>query len=476
MLFNSFHFLFFFIIVTIIYFLLPQNKKWIWLLISSCYFYMAFVPIYIVILGFTIIVDYFAGIYIEGAKDKRRKFFLIISLIANIGTLCVFKYFNFLNENFSFLLHGFGLKNPIPYLSILLPIGLSFHTFQAMSYTIEVYRGNQKAERHFGIYALYVMFYPQLVAGPIERPQNLLHQFREKHHFDSERVFDGLKIIIWGLFKKLVVADRLAIFVNGAYNYSDKQSSFSLFLATIFFSFQIYCDFSGYSDIAIGTAKVMGFNLMPNFKRPIFARSTGEFWKRWHISLSTWFKDYLYFPLGGNKVPVARRHFNLMLVFLISGLWHGANWTFVIWGGINGFYLVFAIIIKKQKEKFNKWLRINQYSLLNTTLQIVMTFLLISFSRIFFRAGSIKQAGQIIKRIFSFNGWAINEGKTMIAYSLFAIAFLVMVEMRREFFPTSFSLSYHKSFLVRNAYFTFLILTIILFGVFDGSQFIYFQF
>ncbi|MBC7422991.1 MAG: MBOAT family protein, partial [Ferruginibacter sp.] len=346
MLFNSFHFLFFFIIVTIIYFLLPQNKKWIWLLISSCYFYMAFVPIYIIILGFTIIVDYFAGICIEGAKDKRRKLFLIVSLIANIGTLCVFKYFNFLNENFSFLLHGFGLKNPIPYLSILLPIGLSFHTFQAMSYTIEVYRGNQKAERHFGIYALYVMFYPQLVAGPIERPQNLLHQFREKHHFNSDRVFDGLKIIIWGLFKKLVVADRLAIFVNGAFNYYDKQSSFSLVLAIIFFSFQIYCDFSGYSDIAIGTAKVMGFDLMPNFKRPIFARSTGEFWKRWHISLSTWFKDYLYFPLGGNKVPVARRNFNLMLVFLISGLWHGANWTFVIWGGINGFYLVFAILIK----------------------------------------------------------------------------------------------------------------------------------
>ncbi len=443
---------------------------------SSCYFYMAFVPIYIIILGFTIIVDYFAGIYIEAAKDKRRKLFLIVSLIANIGTLCVFKYFNFLNENFSFLLHGFGLKNPIPYLSILLPIGLSFHTFQAMSYTIEVYRGNQKAERHFGIYALYVMFYPQLVAGPIERPQNLLHQFREKHHFDSDRVFDGLKIIIWGLFKKLVVADRLAIFVNGAFNYYEKQSSFSLVLAMIFFSFQIYCDFSGYSDIAIGTAKVMGFDLMPNFKRPIFARSTGEFWKRWHISLSTWFKDYLYFPLGGNKVPVARRNFNLMLVFVISGLWHGANWTFVIWGGINGFYLVFAILIKKQKDKFNKWLHINQYSILNIGLQIVITFLLISFSRIFFRAGSIKQAVQIIKRIFSFNGWAINEGKTMIAYSLFAIGFLVMVEMRREFFPTSFSLSYHKIFLVRNAYFAFLILTIILLGVFDGSQFIYFQF
>ena len=203
MLFNSFHFLFFFIIVTTVYFLLPYNKRWLLLLASSCYFYMAFVPIYILILGFTIVVDYIAGIFIEKSAGKRRRLYLIISLVANIGILGVFKYYNFINANFSFLLHGFGLSNPMPYLSIILPIGLSFHTFQAMSYTIEVYRGKLPAERHFGIYALYVMFYPQLVAGPIERPQNLLHQFREKHPFDSDRVFEGLKIMIWGLFKKL---------------------------------------------------------------------------------------------------------------------------------------------------------------------------------------------------------------------------------------------------------------------------------
>src|SRR5437762_836647 len=232
MLFNSFQFLIFFIVVTSFYFLLPYNKRWFLLLLASCYFYMAFVPIYILILGFTIVIDYFAGIYIENAKGRHRKFFLALSLVANIGVLAFFKYYNFLNNNLSFLLHDLGLNNPIPYLSILLPIGLSFHTFQAMSYTIEVYRGNQKAERHFGIYALYVMFYPQLVAGPIERPQNLLHQFREKYDFDYDRVAEGLKLMLWGFLKKLVIADRLAVYVNAAYNNLEQHSGFTFLLAT----------------------------------------------------------------------------------------------------------------------------------------------------------------------------------------------------------------------------------------------------
>jgi D-alanyl-lipoteichoic acid acyltransferase DltB (MBOAT superfamily) len=232
---------------------------------------MAFIPVYILILGFTIIVDYFAGILLENAEGRRRKLFLICSLCANIGVLVVFKYYNFLNNNFSILLKGFALENPLPFLKIILPIGLSFHTFQAMSYTIEVYRGNQKAERHFGIYALYVMFYPQLVAGPIERPQNLLHQFREKYVFDYDRVLEGLKLMLWGLFKKIAIADRLAIYVNAVYNNPVQHNGKSFALATIFFAFQIYCDFSGYSDIAIGIAKVMGFKLMTNFNRPYFA-------------------------------------------------------------------------------------------------------------------------------------------------------------------------------------------------------------
>lgn len=476
MLFNSFHFVFFFIVVTLSYFLLPHNKRWMLLLAASCYFYMAFVPIYILILGFTIVVDYFAGIYIENAAGKKRRLFLIISLIANIGTLCVFKYFNFLNDNLSFLLKGFGVSNPIPYLSILLPIGLSFHTFQAMSYTIEVYRGNQKAERHFGLYALYVMFYPQLVAGPIERPQNLLQQFRQEHNFDGNRVFEGLKLMIWGLFKKLVIADRLGVYVDGAYNYYENQSGMALILATIFFSFQVYCDFSAYSDIAIGSAKVMGFDLMTNFKRPIFASSTAGFWKRWHISLSTWFKDYLYFPLGGSKVALPRMCFNLMIVFLVSGLWHGANWTFVIWGAINGFYLVFALLTKTVRERFWNFTGIPKIPKVNLAIQILTTFLLIAFSRVFFRSEDLSQAVAIIKKMATFSGNIFNESTTMIVYSLFAIAFLIAVEFRREFFPGAYSLSYHRSFFVRNAYYSFLIVLILLIGVYDGGQFIYFQF
>lgn len=446
------------------------------MLASSCYFYMAFVPIYILILGFTIVVDYIAGIFIEKSSGKRRRLYLIISLVANIGILGVFKYYNFINANFSFLLHGFGLSNPMPYLSILLPIGLSFHTFQAMSYTIEVYRGKLPAERHFGIYALYVMFYPQLVAGPIERPQNLLHQFREKHPFDSDRVFEGLKIMIWGLFKKLVVADRLGIYVNGAYNSLDKQDGMTLIMATIFFSFQIYCDFSGYSDMAIGAAKVMGFDLMTNFKRPLFAKSTGEFWKRWHISLSTWFKDYLYFPMGGNRGSVSRTYFNLMIVFIISGLWHGANWTYIIWGGINGFYLVFAIITKKYREKVGVLIGLNKFPRFNIFVQIVITFTLISLSRVFFRATSVEEAVFVFKKMLTFKGSIFNDGIAIVVYCFSAIFMLLTVEFKREFYPDSLSLSHNKNFWVRVSYYGILVIFIVLVGVFDGGQFIYFQF
>ena len=323
MLFNSLDFLFFFIIVTTAYFCLPHKYRWFLLLASSCYFYMAFIPIYILILGFTIVIDYFSGIYIENAEGKRKKIFLILSLIANIGVLSVFKYYNFFNENISILLKNFGATTPLPYLSILLPIGLSFHTFQAMSYTIEVYRGNQKAERHFGIYSLYVMFYPQLVAGPIERPQNLLHQFREKFDFDYDRVFSGLKLMAWGVFKKVAIADRLAVYVNQIYSDIDHTNSISVFLAAIFFVLQVYADFSGYSDIAIGAARVMGFKLMINFDKPFSSKSVSELWRKWHISLSTWFSDYFY-----NPIAISKRNWGIwgavyasIITFLILGLW-----------------------------------------------------------------------------------------------------------------------------------------------------------
>ena len=476
MLFNSFHFVYFFLIVTTLYFILPYKQRWLLLLCSSIYFYMAFVPIYILILGFTIVIDYFAGILIEKESGKKRKLYLVCSLIANIGVLCVFKYYNFINENISFLFKGFGVDNQLPYLSILLPIGLSFHTFQAMSYTIEVYRNNQKAERHFGIYSLYVLFYPQLVAGPIERPQNLLHQFREKHDFAYDRVVAGLKQMLWGFFKKIVIADRLAVYVNAVYNNSSHHSGITLLTATIFFAFQIYCDFSAYSDIAIGAARVMGFTLMTNFNRPYLSKSIAEFWKRWHISLSTWFKDYLYISLGGNKVSVPRWYLNLFIVFLISGLWHGANWTYIVWGGINGFYLVFALVTKKYRESFDRFVGINKFPGVKKAVQILTTFGLTCFAWIFFRATSLAQAWDIIKRICTFRGPFYNGNVTMFLFSILGIVFLLLVESKREYFNYQFSLTYNKNWAIRNLYYAFLIAIIILAGVFDGGEFIYFQF
>lgn len=437
---------------------------------------MAFVPIYILILIFTIIIDYFAGIFIEGASGAKRKFFLICSLVANIGVLSFFKYYNFLSQNLNFLFHSFGLTTSVPYLQILLPIGLSFHTFQAMSYTIEVYRGHEAAEKNFGIYSLYVMFYPQLVAGPIERPQNLLHQFRTKYPFDYDRIADGLKMILWGFFKKIVIADRLAIYVNATYNHPQEHTGLTLTLATFFFAFQIYCDFSGYSDIAIGSAKVMGFKLMTNFNRPYFAKNISEFWKRWHISLSTWFRDYLYISLGGNRVAVPRWYFNLFIVFLISGLWHGANWTYVLWGAINGFYLVFAIITQQLRSKLDKLTGLSKNPKLHKAFNIIITFLLSCFAWIFFRANNIDDAFLIIKKVFTFKGPLFIQNPSMVIYSFTGIFILLFVDMKKEFYKGSFSFFNHQNWWVRNLSYATLVIIILLMGVFDGGQFIYFQF
>ncbi|MGB3974424.1 MAG: MBOAT family O-acyltransferase [Peptococcia bacterium] len=476
MLFNSLDFLIFFIIVTTLYFVIPHNKRWILLLISSCYFYMAFVPIYILILGFTIVIDYFAGILIENSEGKRRKLFLILSLIANIGVLAVFKYHNFLNENLTFLMHGFGLSNPIPYLSIILPIGLSFYTFQAMSYTIEVYRGNQKAERHFGIFSLYIMFYPLLLAGPIERPYNLLPQLRIKQDFEYTRVVEGLRLMLWGLFKKLVIADRLAIYVNAVYNNYEAHNGTTLILASIFFTFQIYCDFSGYSDMAIGAAKVMGIKLMNNFNRPYFSRSMSEFWKRWHISLSSWFRDYVYITLGGNRVSIPRWYLNLFIVFLISGLWHGANWTYVIWGALNGFYLIFAIISQGFRNKAKRLVGLDKLPWLNNLLEVMITFALSSFAWIFFRANHVTDAFGIIKKIATSRGSLFIESPSMMIYSFLGLFILFLVEFKKEYYKGKFSFFNNEKWIIRALSCCFLIITILLFGVFDGGQFIYFQF
>lgn len=484
MLFNSFDFALFWVFVTGLYFVIPHKFRWFLLLLASCYFYMAFVPIYILILGFTIVIDYFAGIGLEQIKNpKSRKLFLIASLIANIGVLAVFKYYNFFNENISYLLNSFGLHNPIPFLKILLPIGLSFHTFQAMSYTIEVYRGHQKAERSFGIYALYVMFYPQLVAGPIERPQNILHQFHEKKYFNYDNLFQGLKFMIIGLFKKVVIADRISVMVDAVYNHPTEFSGIPVLLATILFSIQIYCDFSGYSDIAIGAAKIMGFELMDNFRVPYYSKSISEFWKRWHISLSTWFRDYLYIPLGGNKVAKHKWYFNLFFTFLVSGFWHGANWTFIIWGALHGFYLVFATITSKERIKLQKMVGLANFPKLLGFFQMLITYILVCFAWIFFRAKTTSDAFEIIQRIPKINIenlkdqiLSLGTNKPEFIIAICGILFLEFFHQlqRGENFSRNILSKYSTS--LRWSIFIFMIFSILFAGVQEGGNFIYFQF
>jgi D-alanyl-lipoteichoic acid acyltransferase DltB (MBOAT superfamily) len=478
MLFNSLEFLVFFPIVVALYYTLPHKYRWTLLLISSCYFYMVFVPVYILILGFTIVIDYFAGILLENSKGHHRKLWLIASIIANTGVLAVFKYYNFLNENLTVLLKGFTVENPIPYLSILLPIGLSFHTFQAMSYTIEVYRNNQKAERNFGIYALYVMFFPQLVAGPIERPQHMLHQFHEKVKLDYYKIADGLKDIIWGLFKKVVIADRISEYVNVVYNNPHDAHGSQMLIATFFFSFQIYCDFSGYSSIAIGTARILGINLMQNFNRPYLSLSIREFWQRWHISLSSWFRDYLYIPLGGSRVPLFRGYFNLFIVFLVSGLWHGANWTFVIWGALHGFYMVFAKLTQPVKDTINKFTGISKVPSIYNLSQMVITFLLASFAWIFFRARSLNDALYIVENIFKADTIQnLNLFKYPVDFylSFLLVIILFLIDWLEEKMNISKLLKVSPVAVRWTVYITSLIVMVVL-GVWKSTDFIYFQF
>lgn len=492
MLFNSLHFLIFFPIVVVLYFSIPHKFRWVLLLAASIYFYMNFIPIYILVLFLLIIIDYVMALLIEKSQGHKRKIYLITSILSTCSVLFIFKYFNFFNQNVSNLAQFLHWNYSFQALTLALPIGLSFHTFQSLNYVLEVYAGNQKAERHFGIYSLYVLFFPQLVAGPIERAKNLLHQFYENHFFDYKSITYGLKLMLWGFFLKIVIADRLAIIVNQIYNNVSNYTGFPLIIATYFFSFQIYCDFAGYSLIAIGAAKIMGFNLMQNFRRPYLSKSISEFWKRWHISLSSWFRDYLYIPLGGNRVSKQRWLLNLFIVFLVSGLWHGAAWTFVIWGGLHGSYLILSIITQNIRTKFTNFTRITKFPKIYGFIQILITFHLVLFGWIFFRANSLKDAVYIINHLFTnfgsiflyFNHLDVSRGivenflglgtpDELLLITLF-IAFVGIVHLFQErveiiqFLKTRPTLRWTSYFVI--------VLMILLFGVFNKVPFIYFQF
>lgn len=486
MLFNSISFLWFFPIVTAAYFLLPHRWRWALLLAASCWFYMTFIPVYILILAFTIVVDYYAGILIENARGPTRKRYLLASVFANVGVLFVFKYFNFFNANLAALARALDWNYSLSGLGLILPIGLSFHTFQAMSYTMEVYYGRCKAERHFGVYALYVMYYPQLVAGPIERPQNLLPQFHAEHCFDYDRVARGLQLMLWGMVKKVVVADRLAVLVDQVYNHPGAYGGGTVLLATYFFAFQIYCDFSGYSDIALGSSQVMGITLMQNFKRPYFAQSIPEFWRRWHVSLSTWFRDYLYIPLGGSRASAARRYANAFIVFIVSGLWHGANWTYLVWGAVHGAYMILSLAARGAREQLAGALGLTRFPSLVRAFNIILTFHLACFAWIFFRANTLADAWTLIGRLVP--PWESLDGPSLwgsllhlglapwdLRIAFGAVAGLLVLDMFQEAGPLRQRLAARPAWLRWSLSYAALF-AILFLGKFTLKQFIYFQF
>jgi alginate O-acetyltransferase complex protein AlgI len=476
-LFNTFQFLIFYVGVLVVLFALPYRFRWIFLLIASAYFYMCWNPAYIVFLIFLILVDFICGVRIASSRSiAGRKFFLGLSMTANLGLLCVFKYFNFFSINLATV-----FQHPLPLLHLALPIGISFHVFQSLAYTVDVYRGRQEPERHIGIFALYVMFFPQLVAGPIERPQNLLHQLREEKRFTYANFCEGARLALWGMIKKVCIADLLAASVNRVYARPESFPGPVLLLASVFFAVQIYCDFSGYTDIARGVAKIMGYDLMLNFRQPYFARSIKEFWQRWHISLSTWFRDYLYFPLGGSRTTYWKVLRNLLIVFVVSGLWHGAAWTFVIWGALHGFYMVFGEITRKFRQGIVARLGIGQSPLYHF-LQILFTFNLVLVGWVFFRAKTFSQAMYIVRHMYIPARislvdltYAIGLQQFYAVVAVMLIGILIVVDVMIERRPRFVS-AWWASRPARWALYAAAVYSLVFFGVWDRIEFIYFQF
>lgn len=480
MLFNSFAFVVFLPLVVATFFLTPPRFRWVLLLAASYVFYAWWKVGYLLLIVLSTVVDYWAGLQMGRRPDQRsRRLFLLVSLLVNLGLLGFFKYFNFFSTSLGALATWFGVGYDPVLVDVLLPVGISFYTFQTLAYSIDVYRGRQAPERHLGYFALYVSFFPQLVAGPIERAGHLLPQFRKAHAFRYDDVTWGLCLMAYGFFKKLVVADRLGQYVDAVFGNLGAASSLSLSLALFFFAFQIYCDFSGYSDIAIGTARILGIDLMENFRRPYLARSIREFWSRWHISLSTWFRDYLYIPLGGNRVGRARWLFNLGIVFLISGLWHGANWTFVVWGALHGAYLIIGVVTGPVRDRIwdgvTKLLSLSDSRWAGRTralLATLITFLLVTFAWIFFRAPTLEEALYVVQKIVFFDG-SLNTvqlfaglGPVKMLFSFAALG-LLLLSYR---LPLDLRLR-HRTVFLAGALFV-----ILLFGFDAGAPFIYFQF
>ncbi len=420
MVFNSVDFLIFFPIVVVFYYLFPPKVKQLWLLIASYFFYMCWNAKYALLILFSTIITYISGLllellkenkYVEKKKNRYRKLVVFFSFGLNLAILVYFKYFNFMLDMLNRVFSYIHIQLNIPAFDIILPVGISFYTFQALSYTMDVYRDEIYAEKNFFRYALFVSFFPQLVAGPIERSKNLLIQLSTPHKFNFVAARDGFLLMLWGFFLKIVLADRIAIFVDTVYGDYTAYAGWYLMIATMLFAVQIYCDFSGYSVIAMGAAEILGIRLMENFDAPYYARSVADFWRRWHISLTSWFKDYLYIPLGGSRKGKLRKYLNKLFVFFVSGLWHGASFSFIVWGGINGLYQIIGEMLLPVRNKIIKMLHLNRESLGHKLLCTGITFFLIDFSWIFFRANGLREAVGIIKNIVTVkNPWILFDG------------------------------------------------------------------
>lgn len=480
MLFNSLGYAVFLPVVLAGYFALPHRARIFFLLAASCLFYMVYRPAYILVLASLIAIDYGAARCIEGAPRIKARIYLWTSIAATCSVLFFFKYFNFFSGTVSAGASLLGLRLTPRVLSYALPIGLSFHTFQSLAYVIEVYRGNQPAERNVFVYATYVMFFPQLVAGPIERPSHLLRQFREVHTFDVQQAGEGLKRIAWGLFKKAVIADRLAVIVKVVFAKPDAVNGFCLTLAAVAFTYQIYCDFSGYSDIAVGSAQLLGFRLMENFDSPFCARSIGEFWRRWHISLSTWFRDYVYIPLGGSRGSGLFTARNLMLTFLLSGLWHGASWNFLVWGGLNGAWLIAGRASAPLRHRVAAEFGLGENHPLRVAAGIVTTFSFVCVGFVIFRATDLPQASYILTHLFrNFEVrhlWEFGLDEFQLKLAIVAVFFLELVQWIQRH-PPRITLADSAPPVLRWVSYLALVSAVLLLGVYlDANAFIYFQF
>jgi len=483
--FNSLEYLLFLPTVILLYYLLPHRSRPYLLLLTSYFFYMCWRPEYALLIFTSTAVTYGCGLLLHG-RPGHKKLWVALSLTINLSILFFFKYFNFAAGLIADVINELGMSITAPSLDILLPVGISFYTFQALGYTVDVYRGKIAPEHNFAIYALFVSFFPQLVAGPIERSTNLLPQFREKHYFSWENIRIGMLPVLWGFFKKIVIADQLAVIVNTVYADPDSFLPIQLIIATIAFAFQIYCDFSAYSDIARGSAAMLGFRLMRNFDAPYFAVSIQDFWRRWHISLSTWFRDYLYFPLGGSRCAKYRHYLNLLIVFTVSGIWHGAALTFIVWGLLNGLYQVVSIITRPLRNKIMAALHIKEGAAL-TLLRCLITFALVCVAWIFFRADSIGDGMDILRSVFFIDPTGAGKSFSLTAlgldmHNLIMVCCAVVILLLADLGQTKFELNkkIDSNIWISCLVWFLLIAVILLFGSYgvgyDPQDFVYFQF